>query len=107
MRVIPTNFRGRRGDFQELGHCPFFGLLWSVKLSWHLWVCHLAYENVLQGLYNEAWASLVAQMVKHLPAMQETWVQSLGWKYPPGKEMATHSSILAWRISWTEKPGRL
>ena len=75
-------FRGRRGDFQELRPCPFFGLLWSVELSWHLWVCHLAYENILQGAYNEAWVSLVAQMVKQLPAMQETWVRSLGWKYP-------------------------
>ena len=85
----------------------FFGLLWSVKLSWHLWVCHLAYENVLHGLYNEAWASLVAQMVKHLPAMQETRVQSLGWEDPLKKEMATHSSILAWRIPRTEEPGGL
>ena len=44
------------------------------------------------------WTSLVAQMVKNLPAMQETWVQSLDWKDPLKKEMATHSSILAWRI---------
>ena len=52
-------------------------------------------------------ASLVAQLVKNLPAMQETWVQFLGWEYPLEKEMATHSSILAWRIPWTEEPGRL
>ena len=45
-----------------------------------------------------SWASLVAQMVKHLPAMQETWVQSLGQEDPLEKEMATHSSILAWEI---------
>ena len=44
------------------------------------------------------WASLVAQMVKNLPAMQETWIQSLGQEDPLEKEMATHSSILAWRI---------
>ena len=49
----------------------------------------------------------VAQMVKNLPAMQENQVQSLGWEDPLEKEMVTHSSILAWRISWTEKPGRL
>ena len=49
----------------------------------------------------------MALMVKNLPAMQETWVQSLGWKDPLEKGMATHSSILAWRILWTEKPGRL
>ena len=53
-------------------------------------------------------ASLVAQMVKNLPAMQETWVQSLGWEDLLEKEIATYSSILAWgRIPWTEEPGRL
>ena len=46
-------------------------------------------------------------MVKHLSAMQETWVQSLGWEYPLEKEMAAHSSILAWKIPWTVEPGRL
>ena len=54
-----------------------------------------------------SWASLVAQMVKNLPAMQETWVQSLGWKDPLEKKMATYSSILAWKIPWTEEPGGL
>ena len=49
----------------------------------------------------------MVQMVKNLPAAQETQVQSLGWKDPLEKEMATHSSILAWRISWTEEPGGL
>ena len=48
----------------------------------------------------------MAQMVKSLPAVQETWVQSLGWEDPLEKEMATHSSILAWKIPWTEEPGR-
>ena len=46
-------------------------------------------------------------MVKHLPAMQETWVRSLGGENPLEKEMATHSSILAWKISWMEEPCRL
>ena len=49
----------------------------------------------------------MAQMVKSLPAVQETWVQSLGWEDPLEKEMATHSSILAWKIPWTEEPGGL
>ena len=49
--------------------------------------------------------SLVAQMVKHLSTTQETWVQSLGWEDLLEKEMAIHSSILAWRIPWTEEPG--
>ena len=52
-------------------------------------------------------ASLVAQMVKRLPAMWETWVRSLGQEDSLEKEMATHSSILAWKIPWTEEPGRL
>ena len=55
----------------------------------------------------ESWASLVAQMVKKLPAMQETLVWSLGWEDSLEKEMATHSSILAWEIPWTEEPGGL
>ena len=51
-------------------------------------------------------ASLVAQMVKRLPAMRDTWVQSLGWEDPLEKEMATHSSTLSWKIPWTEEPCR-
>ena len=51
--------------------------------------------------------SLVAQTVKHLPTMRETWVQSLGWEDLLEEEMATHSSILAWEIPWTEEPGGL
>ena len=51
--------------------------------------------------------SLVAQMVECLRTMREIWVLSLGWKDPLEKEMATHSSILAWGIPWTEEPGRL
>ena len=52
-------------------------------------------------------ASLVAQMIKRLPAMRETQVQSPGGEDPMEEEMATHSSILAWKIPWTEEPGRL
>ena len=52
-------------------------------------------------------ASLVAQRVKRLPAMRETWVRSPGWEDPLEKEMETHSSILAWRIPWMEEPGGL
>ena len=51
-----------------------------------------------------AQASLAAQRLKHLPPMWETWVRSLGWEDPLEKEMATHSSILAWRIPWSEEP---
>ena len=56
---------------------------------------------------DESWASLVAQMVKHLPTMWDAQVRSLGWEDPLEKEMATRSSILAWKIPWTEDPGRL
>ena len=52
-------------------------------------------------------ASLIAQLVKNLPAMQETQVRFLGWEDSLEKEMTTHSSILAWRIPWAEEPGRL
>ena len=50
---------------------------------------------------------LMAQVVKNQPAMQEMWVRSLGWEDPLEEEMATHSSILAWKILWTEEPGGL
>ena len=49
----------------------------------------------------------MAQLVKNLPAMPETWVQFLGWDDPLEKEMATDSSVLAWKIPWTEEPGEL
>ena len=52
-------------------------------------------------------APLVAQLVKNLPPVQETWVQSLGLEDPLEREMETHSNILAWRILWAEEPGKL
>ena len=57
--------------------------------------------------YSSLWASLVAQRVKRLPAMQETWVQSLGWEDPLEKGKAPHSSTLSWKIPWLEEPGGL
>ena len=62
---------------------------------------------VFTYIYCCARASLVAQMVKRLPAMKETWVRSLGWEDPLEKETTTHSSTLAWKIPWMEEPGRL
>ena len=62
--------------------------------------------GILQD-FDDIWASLVAQMVNRQPAMQETCVRSLGQEDPLEKEMATHSSTLAWRILWTEEPGGL
>ena len=58
-------------------------------------------------LHQYSWFSLVVQTVKNPPAMQETWVRSLGWEDPLEEGMGTHSSILVWRIPWTEEPGRL
>ena len=58
-------------------------------------------------LGSKVTGSLVTQMVKNLPAMWETWVRALGPEEPLEKEITTHSSILAWRIPWTEEPGRL
>ena len=61
-------------------------------------------DILLQNFWG---TSLVAQTVKRLPAMQETWVQSLGQEDPLEKEMGTHSSTLAWKIPWMDEPGRL
>ena len=63
--------------------------------------------NFSQRYINQDWTSLVAQMVRNLPVMWETWVQSLGQEESLEKGMATHSSILVWRIPWTEEPGGL
>ena len=57
-------------------------------------------KEIIHAHYSK-WGSLVAQLVKNLPAMWETWVQSLGWEDPLKKGKATHSRILAWRIPWT------
>ena len=64
-------------------------------------------DDWIKKMYYISGASLVAQMVESLPARWETWVQSLGWEEPLEKEMATHFSILAWKIPWAEEPGGL
>ena len=74
----------------------------SCFLGWTIW--NYRYSKVY-NISNRA--SLVAQTVKNLPVMQATWVGSLGWEDPREKEMAAHSSILAWEIPWTEEPGGL
>ena len=71
-----------------------------LKPSWK------GFEHYLASMQNEH-NCVIAQMVKNLPVMQETWVRSLGQEDPLEKGMATHSSVLAWRIPWTEEPGRL
>ena len=72
--------------------------------------CWLGWSGISAGFWRWIWVSrtsLVTQMVKHLPTMQETQVQSLGWEDPLEKERATHSSTLAWKIPRTEERGRL
>ena len=78
---------------------PFYHLLAPSSLSLD--------TGFLFFLVDSSGASLAAQSVKDLPAVQEIRVRSLGWEDPLEKEMATHSSILAWKISWTEEPGGL
>ena len=68
------------------------------------------WEKIFSNCITRKWlleAPLADQLVKNPPAMQETWVQSLGCEVPLKKEMAPHSNILAWKIPWTEEPGRL
>ena len=72
-------------------------------VGWH----HQLNGHEFDKLWEMVRASLVAQRLRRLPPMRETWVRSLGWEDPLEKEMVSHSSILAWRIPWTEKPGRL
>ena len=76
----------------------------SVFLSVHLsqWPVGRAFNYISVESHG---ASLVAQTVKNLPAVRETWVWSLGWEDPLDEGMAAHSSILAWKIPWTEEPG--
>ena len=89
-------------------------VIWLRKLKQGLWINLEGWDKEGGGREFQKggdicipMTSLVAQMVKHLPTMRETRVQSLGREYLLEKEMATHSSILAWKIPWTEEPGRL
>ena len=85
--------------------CWFLCLECWLQDSSHLFNVALPNPLKLDPLSQPPWTSPVAQMVKNLPAMQETWVRSVGWEDPLEKEIATRSSILAWRISRTEEPG--
>ena len=73
----------------------------------HLRCLFCAHSGLIQSGKESEVAFLLAQVVKNPPAMQETWVQSLGWEDPLEKGKATHSSTLAWRIPWREEPGGL
>ena len=83
-------------------HCTFPNRnLVCQQIDYCAWVRGPIWFDKFQMLLLNYRASLIAKLVKNLPAMQETWVQSLGWKDPLEKGKATHSSILAWRIPWT------
>ena len=91
--------------YLNLFHLSFF--IWKIRITnTHLAKLYTDRWNQLCKVLRK-WTSLVAQMVKHLPTMQETWVQSLGQEDLLAKEMATHSSIVAYKIPSTEQPGRL
>ena len=100
----------------------FHGLIWSIcvfsfffliilPIALSIWSVFqrpaFGFNIFIYCFFPFLWASLVAQMVKRLPAMRETRVGFLGWEDPLEKEMAIHSSTLAWKIQWTEKPDRL
>ena len=97
----------------SLSYLKFFH--WFYVLSEHpnissnpsVLFVHLELFSFFSNYSSDNLYSLVAQTVKRLPAMWETWVQSLGWKDPLEKEMAIHSNTLAWKIPWTEDPATL
>ena len=83
-----------------------------TRVRWYLIVVLICISLIIRESFHMPfghlyWASLVAQMVKCLPAIRETWVWSLGWEDPLEKEMAIHSSTLAWKIPWTEETDRV
>ena len=84
---------------------------WGVNIPCALWPnkqTQKQYSNKFnKDFKNGPWTSLMAQTVKHLPTKQKTRFQSLGREDPLEKDMATHSSVLAWKIPWMEEPGRL
>ena len=90
-------FCWRKCSLQALKQ-DFFFFFFTEFVNQHL---------IFQGILICQNISLVAQMVKRLSTMRETWVRSLGWEDPLEKEMAIYSSTIAWRIPWTEEPGRL
>ena len=95
--------RGSRltSSYVEISYCPWGALTLTSFLFQHRWSC----RN--KNLVHWVTTSLVAHMVKNLPATWEIWVRSLCWEDPLEEGMATHSSTPAWRIPWTEASGRL
>ena len=100
MRVPWTARRSNQSILKEIStEYSLEGLMLKQKLQY--------FGHLMRRSDSLEKTSLVAQMVKHLPTMQETWDRSLGQEDPLEKEMATHSSTLAWKIPWMEECGRL
>ena len=105
---VPRVNCSRLWSLQETLHDQQVGLTQApLKLPLLPWVLDRAYEILSVPFKREEASSLVAQTVKNLPAMQETHVRSLGQEDPLEKEMATHSSVIAWRIPGMGEPGGL
>ena len=102
-----------RSAGKEIGHplqyswaSPVAQLVKNLPTMWETGLGRSPGEGI-DYPFQYSWSSLVAQLAKNLPEMQETWVSPLGKESPLEEGMATLSSILAWRIPWTEEPGRL
>ena len=111
--MIIVSFSGFFCSFFWLSHGKLEDALFSNSWS-KLWMFEKWLQNAEFFMFSitvpkdeHSGASQIAQMVKSLPAMQETWVRSLGWEDPVEEDMTTHSSIPARRIPWTEEPGRI
>ena len=77
------------------------GGFFTTNVTWEAYICRVLGPYQISRINRDSWASFVAQLVKNPSAMWETWVWSLGWEDPLENGMATHSSILSWRIPWT------
>ena len=105
LSMLPPAILKFMADITNGSHCSS---LLSLSPVHNLSHCGTKYSHSQAlGLGSPVETSLVAQMVKHLPTVQESWARSLGREDPLEREMATHSSTLAWKIPWTEEHGRL
>ena len=111
MKELEKSWEEEKVVREEAGGKP--RVLQEMGPSWNSLFCRAvktlppAAPQAFDICSSQLWTSLMAQMVKHLSIMQETQVRSLGWEDALEKEMAIHSKTIAWKIPWTEEPGRL